>query len=223
MTRADTSAHPAGSAMPSQGVPRLDDSFQSRATRRIRNIHKQRSTMSTKASTPDLEGLSDDALAREILSTTYTIATSARDPHFGRPTKEEGLRRVGALSGTIESQTHDLAHELTAQLGKGEGTVATGDLARFASLIALADPSHPVWTSLLEAVSAPDHPARGPIWSTATDAERDGERAEALNSHAAATARLTVLADERERRRIAEEDAIEAERVANYRAKAGVS
>ncbi len=214
---------PAGPHRGAQGVPRLDDSFAVRATRRARSINeKRKNAMPPKANTPDLSGLSDDALAREITSTTYTVNTSQLDPHHGRPTREEGLRRVAALSGTIASQTHDLAHELTAQIAKGEGNVATGDLTRYAGLVALADPAHHVWTALLEEVSAPDRADRGPIWSTDTDAEREGQASEARNVHATAMARSVVLADEHERRRIAEADAREVERLQRYRARSGV-
>ncbi len=179
--------------------------------------------MSPKTNAPDLSDLSDEQLAREILSSTHTAATAARDPFHGRPTRAEGLRRVAALSASITAQTDELARELTAQLAKGSGAVAPGDLARYVGLIALADPSHHVWTSLAAEVSATDRADRGPIWSTTTDAEREGQKSEARNIHAAAMARSVVLADEHERRRLAEEDAREVERAANYRAKSGVS
>ncbi len=177
--------------------------------------------MSPKSSTPDLSGLSDEALEREIITCARTISTSQRDHHFNRPTREEGIRRVAALSGTIASQTGNLAREICVQLGRAEGNVATGDLTRLAGLVALADPSHPVWTALAEEIAAPDRADRGPIWSTTSDAEREGEKSEARNVHAAAQVRSVALADEQERRRGLEEMARESERLENYRAKAG--
>ncbi len=179
--------------------------------------------MTPKTSAPDLSGLSADALAREIITCTRVINTSQRDPHFGRVTREEGLRRVAALSASIAAQTGNLAREIAIQLGKAEGNVATGDLTRYSGLVALADPSHPVWTALAAEVSAPERSDRGPIWSTTTDAERDGEKAERGNLAAEARARLSELSDERERRRQAEAAEIEVERLARHRAKSGVS
>ncbi len=176
-----------------------------------------------KVNTPDLSGLSDEALAREVLSNARTMATSQRDPHGSRPTREEGLRRVVALSASIAAQTGNLGREITIQLGRGEGNVALGDLSRYASLVALADPAHAAWASLAAEVAAPDRPDRGPIWSTDTDGERHGQKSEARHIHAAAMARSVVLADERERRRLVAETEIEAEQLARYRARSRVS
>ncbi len=179
--------------------------------------------MSPKINTDDLSGLSDEAVAREILSNARAMATSQRDPWHGRPTRAEGLRRVAALSVTIEAQAAELAREITAQLAKGSGAVAPGDIARLTSLIAVAGPVHPVWSALAAEVAAPDRPDRGSLWSTTTDEERDGQASEARHIHAAAMARSVVLADERERRRLVAETEIEAEQLARYRARSRVS
>ncbi len=179
--------------------------------------------MTPKSNNSDIAPMSDEALAREIIRNTYTVNDALRDPHHGRPTREEGLRRVAALSATIEAQTGNLTREITVQIAKGSGTVSLGDLSRYAGLVALADPSHHVWTALREEVSAPDRADRGAIWSTTTDAERHGEKSEARNVHAAAMVRSVALADEVETRRLAEAAEIEVERLARHRAKAGVS
>ncbi len=179
--------------------------------------------MSPKMNAPDLSALSDEALAREVLSNTRTMNTSKRDPWHGRITRAEGLRRVAALSVTIEAQAAELAREITAQLAKGSGAVAPGDVARLHSLIAVAGPEHPVWSALEAEVSAPDRPDRGSLWSTTTDEERDGQASEARNVHAAAMARSLVLADEVERRRQDAEAAAEAEQLARYLARSRVS
>ncbi len=178
--------------------------------------------MPPKVTTPDLSGLSDEALAREVISNARTMATSQRDPWHGRPTRQEGLRRVAALSVAIEAQAAELAREITAQLSKGSGAVAPGDVARLHSLIAVAGPEHPVWSALEAEVSAPDRPDIGSLWSTDTDEERDGQASEARNIHVAAKARSLVLADEVERRRQAAEFAREVEQLARYRARSGV-
>ncbi len=224
MMAADTPHDPKGPRMPAQGRPRLDDSFAVRAARRIRSIpEKKENAMSPKTNVPDLADLSDEALDREVLSNARTMAVSQRDPHGSRPTREEGQRRLDSLSETIEAQTEDLAREIAIQLARGGGDVSLGTLAKFASLVALADPAHPAWASLEAEVSAPDRPDRGPVWSTTTDAEREGQKSEARNVYEAALARSVVLAAERERRRQVAEAVAMAEQLARYRARSRVS
>ncbi len=214
----------AGPRAHAQDAPRLEESLHSRATRRLSNINEKRKhAMTTKTNVPDLADLSDERLAREIIINARTMAVSQRDPHGSRPTREEGLRRLASLSATIESQAANLGREITVQLGRGEGDVSLGTLAKFASLTSISDPSNPVWTALSTEVSAPGRPDRGPIWSTDTDLEREGEKSEARNVHAAAQVRSVALADERERRRLVAEAEIEAEQLARFRARSGTS
>ncbi len=179
--------------------------------------------MSKKTDTITPDELTDEELAREIGAAQRIINGAGRDPSFGRPTREEGQRRLDALrdrfAGGLASAS---ATEIIRQLAKSGDTVPTAELARFAGLHALADPAHPAWDALAFEICAPDRPGHGPIWSTGTDAERDAGKSARADALASARTRLVELTASAERRRQVASDEIEAERIARYRARSGV-
>ncbi len=168
---------------------------------------------------PDLSSLTDDQLGRARLVAQRTVNVGARDGHFGRVTREEGIRRLDAVRAGIASQAADTATEIVRQLAKSGDTIPVAELARYAGLFALTDPAHPAWGALAAEVAAPDRLDRGTNWSTDTDAERDGEQSERRNALEAARARLPELTAETERRRQVVEDELEAERLESHRAR----
>ncbi len=177
----------------------------------------------SKTAAPVLADLDDAQLARGVHAAQYVVNVGGRDPHHGRVTREEGARRLDALRAGIAAQAADSATEIVRLLAKSGDTVPVAELARYAGLLALADSAHPAWSALASEVAAPDRADSGPIWSTDTDAARDGEQSERMNALEAARTRLPELTDETERRRQVAEDALEAERLERHRARQGVS
>ncbi len=178
--------------------------------------------MTPKTVTTDMTTLSDEDIAREILSNTRAINTGRRDPHFGRQTREAGHRRLAKERAAIAARVEAGAAAIAFDLGKASGVTNTDTLTRFASLHHLSE-DDAAWAMLDAQIDAPTRRDQGPIWAQATDAERDAEKAERVRVFAAAQFRLAELTDEAERRRLVAEDEIEVERMDRYRASRGVS
>ncbi len=172
--------------------------------------------------TTDLSDLSDEDIASAILSTTRTINTGRRDPHFGRQTREAGHRRLAKERAAIAARVEAGAAAIAFDLGKASGVTNTDTLTRFASLHHLAS-DDAAWAMLDAQIDAPTARDQGAIWAQVTDAERDAEKSERVRIFAAAQARLSDLSDEAERRREAVEFEREVERLSRYRASRGVS
>ncbi len=178
--------------------------------------------MTPKTNTLDLADLSDDALARETLTATRLVNIGGRDPHFGRPTRETGHRRLALVRQALAEKSDALAREVTRQLATAEGNVTTDSLTRCVAIHALAAPEHPAWARLAEEIDAPVPRYEADPWSMNTDAEHAAEVAERTRLLDEARVRLADLTAEAERRRQVAEDAIEVERIERYRAKSGV-
>ncbi len=208
--------------MPSQGRPRLEDSLAVRATRRANERRSSTVTPKTKTKTTDLAAMSDDDLAHDLRIATRIINVGLKDRHHGRVTAEEGHRRLGKARANIAERVEAGASAIVHDLGRAEGTVHIDSLTRFAALHHLAS-SAAAWECLATTIDAPTPSDQGPIWALATDAERVAERAEMVRVLADANVRVSELLVEVERRRAVDEDAHEAERIARYRARQGVS
>ncbi len=174
-------------------------------------------TTTTPANAPGLTSITDDALALETLAAQRIINLGGRDrEHFNQPTREEGLRRLHKVGHALAGQVEELAREVARQLARGEGDVSTDTLTRYAALFALATPDHPALDHLATVIAAPPPAGESDPWGFRTDAEAVAEKSDRGQLAEDARARLIVLTDEIERRRLIVEAEREAERLARY-------
>ncbi len=177
--------------------------------------------MTTKTTAPDPTALSAEAIAAEILTATRTINLSTRDPNFGRPSREEGHRRLAGARANIAERVDASAANIVHELATAEGAVGADTLTRYASLHALADDDR-AWKRVGEMIDAPTPSDTADPWGLRTNAEHDAAKAERKRLGEEARARLVELSAEAERRRLVEVDAIEVERLQRFRAARGV-